>query len=109
MTILYFVDKIAVIFETHINRNLRYIHGYTDYVAYNDLITWVSKILGKCYFLNFHKLKKIISFPRTTIHNNCEQNNMLGDILNAGDNFDDQEDYGFRGALFKIAPTVIDN
>ena len=34
---------------------------------------------------------------------------MLGDTLNAGDNFDDQEDYGFRGSLFKIDPTVIDD
>ena len=34
---------------------------------------------------------------------------MLGDILNAGDNVDDQEDYGFRGSFFKIALTVIDD
>ena len=35
--------------------------------------------------------------------------NLLGDILNAGDNFDDQEDYGFREYNFKISPTVIDD
>ena len=35
--------------------------------------------------------------------------NLLGDILNAGDNVDDQEDYGFRGSFFKISPTVIDD
>ena len=35
--------------------------------------------------------------------------NILGDILNAGDNVDDQEDHGFRGSFFKIAPTVIDD
>ena len=35
--------------------------------------------------------------------------NLLGDILNAGDNVDDQEDYGFRGSFFKIAPTLIDD
>ena len=29
--------------------------------------------------------------------------------MNAGDNVDDQEDYGFRGSFFKIAPTVIDD
>ena len=28
--------------------------------------------------------------------------------MNAGDNFDDQEDYRFAGSYFKIAPTVID-
>ena len=33
--------------------------------------------------------------------------NLLGGILNAGDNVDDQEDYGFRGSFFKISPTVI--
>ena len=34
--------------------------------------------------------------------------NLLGDILNAGDNVDGQEDYGFTGSFFKITPTVID-
>ena len=34
---------------------------------------------------------------------------MLGDILNAGDNVDDQEDYEFTGLFFKIAPTVKDD
>ena len=34
---------------------------------------------------------------------------MLGDVLNAGDNVDDQEDYGFTGSIFNIAPTVIDH
>ena len=51
----------------------------------------------------------IISCPSTIICNNCEQMNLLGDILNAGDNFDDQWDYGFRGSFLKIAPTVIDD
>ena len=32
---------------------------------------------------------------------------MLGDILNAVDNFDDQDDYGFTGSFFKTPPTVI--
>ena len=33
--------------------------------------------------------------------------NLLGDILNTGDNVEDQEDYGFTGSFFKIVPTVI--
>ena len=45
----------------------------------------------------FSQAGKIIPFPRTIICNNCEQNNLLGDILNSGDNVDDQEDYGFKG------------
>ena len=56
------------------------------------------KILGKCYFLNFHNLK-IIPCPRKIIFNNCKQNNLLGDIFNPGDNVDDQEDYGFIGSF----------
>ena len=35
--------------------------------------------------------------------------NLLGDILNADDNVDDQEDSGFTRSLLKIAPTVIDD
>ena len=49
----------------------------------------------------------MIPCPRTILCNNCEQNNLFGDILNAGDNADDQEDYGFRTSFFKITPTVI--
>ena len=55
----------------------------------------------------FSQAEKIIPFPRTLICNNCEQNNMLGDILNAGDNVDDQDGYGFTGSFFKIPPTII--
>ena len=33
--------------------------------------------------------------------------NVLGDILNADDNVEDQEDYGFTESYFKINPTVI--
>ena len=57
----------------------------------------------------FSQAEKIIPCPRTIICNNCENNNLLGDILNAVDNVDDQEDYGFTGSFFKISPTVIDD
>ena len=57
----------------------------------------------------FSQSGKIIPCPRTIICNNCEQNNLLGDILNDGDNVDDQEYYGFTGSFFKIALTVIDD
>ena len=55
-----------------------------------------------------HNLK-IIPCPRKIICNNCEKNNLLGDIFNSGDNYDDKGDYGFTGSFFKIAPTVIDD
>ena len=35
--------------------------------------------------------------------------NMLEYILNAGDNVDDQENYGFTGSFFRISPTIIDD
>ena len=35
--------------------------------------------------------------------------NLLGDILNSGDNIDDQEDCGFSGSFLKITPNVIDD
>ena len=57
----------------------------------------------------FSQTEKIIPCPRTTICNNREQNNLLGNVLNAGGNVDDQEDYGFTGSFFNIAPTVIDD
>ena len=34
---------------------------------------------------------------------------MIGKILSAGDNVDEQEDFGFIGLYFKIASTVIDD
>ena len=40
------------------------------------------------------KSEEISACPRRTIFNNCEQNNLISEILNYGDNVDDQEDYG---------------
>ena len=60
------------------------------------LLLGYLKVLGKCYSLNFHKLK-IIPCPRTIFCDNFEKNNLLGDILNAGDNVDDPEYYGCIG------------
>ena len=57
----------------------------------------------------FLRDEKISACPRTIICNNCEQNNMIGEIFNAVDNVDDQEDFGFTGSYFKISPTVIDD
>ena len=100
-------DNESVIFETQNNRNLRCSHGYTSYVTHTDLITWVSNCFWEMLLSEFLQAESIIPCPRTTICNNCEQNNMFGDIFNAGDNVGDQEDYGFRGSFFEITPTVI--
>ena len=102
-----YYDKKSAIFETHINRNLICIHGYTNCVAHNDLITWVSKKLGNVTFW-ISTSWEIIPCPRTIIWNNCKENNLLGDILNASNKVDDQEYYGFTGLFLKIGPTVID-
>ena len=34
---------------------------------------------------------------------------MIGEILNDGDNVDDQEDFGFTGSYFKTLPITIDD
>ena len=52
--------------------------------------------------LFFQHVKK-----QKVIFNKCEQNNMIGEILNADENVDDQEDFGFTGSYLKIAPTYI--
>ena len=76
-------------------------------MAHNDLITWVSKHSWEMLISEFSQAEKIIQRPRTIICNNCEQNNLLDDILNAGDNVNDQEYYGFTGSFFKITSTII--
>ena len=48
---------------------------------------------------------RIRAYPR--ICNEFEQSNTRGGILNAGDNADDEEKFGFSGSFFKIAPTNI--
>ena len=83
---------------------MRCIHRYTNRIAHNDLITWVSKNSWEMLLSEFSQAEKIISCPRIISFNNFEQNNMLGDILNAGNNVDDQEDYGFIGPSFQNHP-----
>ena len=76
--------KKAVIFETQINRNLRCSHGYTNCVINTDLITWVSKNSWERSIPEFSHAERISACPRTIICTKYEQNNMRGDILNAG-------------------------
>ena len=89
------------------NRNLRCSHGYTNYVRHTDLITWVSKNSWEMLLSEFSHSERISACTRTIVCNKCEQNNMIGETLNAGDNVDFQEDFGFTWSVFKIAPTVI--
>ena len=53
--------------------------------------------------------ERISGCTRTITFNKCEQDNMNGEILNAGDNVDDQDFFGFTASYFKIAPTNIDD
>ena len=55
----------------------------------------------------FSQVEKIIPYPRTIICNDYEQMNVLGRILNAGGNVEDQEYYGFTASFFKIPPIFI--
>ena len=88
-------DKKSDIFETHINSNLRCIHGYTSCMRQTDLITWVSNSSWDMLLYEFIHSVKIIPCPRTTICNKYEQSNTSCDILNAGENVDDEENFGF--------------
>ena len=87
---------------------MRCIHGYTNCMRHTDLITWVSNYSWDMLLSDFIHAVKIILFPRTTICNKCEQSNTSGDILNAGDNVDDKDFFGFSESYFKISPLNID-
>ena len=90
-------NKISVIFETHNNRNLRCSHGYTNCVRHANLITWVSKNSWGMLLSGFSHAEIISACPGKIIFNKYEKNNMICEILNAGDNVDDQEGFGFTG------------
>ena len=77
-------------------------------MRHNDLITWVSNCSWDMLLSEFIHAVKIIPCPRTTICNKCEHNGTSGDILNGGDNVDDEEIFGFSELFFKIVPTHID-
>ena len=97
--------KKSDIFETYINSNLRCSHGYTHCMRHTDLINWVSNHAWVMLLSEFNHSVKIISCSRTTICNKCEQINMSGDILKAGDNSRYEEMFGFSESYFKTAPS----
>ena len=86
-----YTGKNSDIFETHINSNLRCIHGYTNCMRHTDLITWVSNSARKMLISQFIHAVKISPCPRTTVCNKCAQSNTSDDILITGDNTDDEE------------------
>ena len=96
-------------FETHIKRNLRCSHEYKNWVKHTDLITWVSKNSWEVLLSQFSHAGRISVCPTNIICNKCEKNIMINEILNTGDNVDDQEGFGFTGSCFKISPIVIDD
>ena len=53
--------KNSDIFETHINSNLRCIHGYTNCMRHTDLITWVSNYASMMLLYEFNDAIKINS------------------------------------------------
>ena len=60
-------DKISNIFDTHINSNLRCIHGYTNRVTHTDSITWVSNSSWDMLLSEFIHDIRISACPSTTI------------------------------------------
>ena len=103
-----YTSKNSDIFETHINSSLTCIHGYDNCMRHTDLITWVSNSAWKMLPSQFIHDVKISPCPRTKVSNKCEQSNTSGDILNAGDNADYEEMFGFPGSYFKIGPRHLD-
>ena len=100
--------KNSDIFETNNKSNLICIHGYTTCMRQTDLITWVSNSVWKMLLSEFNHAVKISPCPRTTICNKCAQSNMTGDILNTGDNANDEEIFDFSESYFKTAPRDLD-
>ena len=90
-----YTGKNSDIFETHINSNLRCIHGYCNFMRHTDLITWVSKSAWKMLLSQFIHAVLISPCPRTTVCNKCAQSNTSDDILITGYNADDEEIFGF--------------
>ena len=86
---------------------MRCSHGYINCVRHTDLVTWVSKNFWEMLLSEFLHAEIISSFPRTIICNKHEQNNMIGEIFNSGDNVDYQEDSWFTGSYLKTPPTNI--
>ena len=103
-----YTGKNSEIFETHINSNLRCIHGYSNFMRHTDLITWVSNSAWKMLLSQFIHAVKLSPCPRTTVCNKCAQSNTSDDILITGDNADDEEIFGFSESYFKTAPSHLD-
>ena len=53
-----YYDKKSDNFETYMNRNLICIHGYSNCVSHNDLITWVSKNSCEMLLSKFSQAEK---------------------------------------------------
>ena len=77
-------------------------------MRHTDLITWVLNYAWMMLLSEFNHTVKIISCPRAKRYNKCEQSNMSGDILNAGDNSHYEEIFGFSESYFKSAPSHLD-
>ena len=103
-----YTGKNSDIFETHINRNLRCIHGYTNCTRHTYLITCVLNSAWKMLLSQFIHAVKISPCPRTTVCNKCAQSNTSGDILITRDNADDEDIFGFSESYFKTAPRHLD-
>ena len=56
---------------------------------------------------DFSHAERISACPRTRICNKYEQSNMRGEILNVGDNVDDQKNIGSIQSYLKIAHKYI--
>ena len=69
-----------------------------------DILIWLLgylKILGKCLLSEFSHAERISACPTKITCNKREQNIMTGEILNAGENVDDQKEYWVYRIIFQ--------
>ena len=71
-------------------------------MRHTDFISWVLNSSWVMLLSEFIHSVKIIPCPRTTICNKCEHSNKSGDILNSGDNNDDEEISSFMNLISKL-------
>ena len=61
------------------------------------MITWVSIKSGEMLISEFLQTLDINPCPSKIVCNTCEVIHMSGDILNAYENVEDEDEYGFTG------------
>ena len=92
-----------------LKKEFRCIYGYKNHTEHNVLITWVQIKSWERLLYEFSQAFHINNFTRTIVFNTCEVIHMSGDILNADENIEYEDEYGFTGSFLNPPPIIIDN